>query len=271
MESEENRRLKENSVVENLAVTWEKSLGGVKRVAVFSARPFNDMDSDTTPTPGDELVLKLDEDSAKVENIKSIKNEDGTVGYGWSGKGKVSRVDDEEEMVYLEMSTNKDVPFKVTETYSVEFVWKSTTYDRMQHAMKTFAVDDTSVSGYLYHILLGHDVPKQLIKASPPADLRVPNMPALNPPQELAVRSALCEPLSLIQGPPGTGKTLLALTEAPHYNILQWAKKTYLSQDLGPIKKMIHTGYSYRTSWGMVYIAIPYGIRMCTWYAVRVR
>jgi regulator of nonsense transcripts 1 len=216
MESEENRRLKENSVVENLAVTWEKSLGGVKRVAVFSARPFNDMDSDTTPTPGDELVLKLDEDSAKVENIKSIKNEDGTVGYGWSGKGKVSRVDDEEEMVYLEMSTNKDVPFKVTETYSVEFVWKSTTYDRMQHAMKTFAVDDTSVSGYLYHILLGHDVPKQLIKASPPADLRVPNMPALNPPQELAVRSALCEPLSLIQGPPGTGKTLTSASIVYH-------------------------------------------------------
>ena len=181
MESEENRRLKENSVIENLAVTWEKSLGGVKRVAVFSARPFNDMDSDTTPTPGDELILKLDEASAKVEGIRNIKNEDGTLGFGWAGKGKVSRVDYDEEMVYLEMDTNKDVPFKVTESYSVEFVWKSTTYDRMQQAMKTFAVDDTSVSGYLYHILLGHDVPKQLIKVTPPADLRVPNMPELNP------------------------------------------------------------------------------------------
>ena len=38
----------------------------------------------------------------------------------------------------------------------MEFVWKSTTYDRMQNAMKTFAVDETSVSGYLYHRLLGH-------------------------------------------------------------------------------------------------------------------
>jgi regulator of nonsense transcripts 1 len=30
-------------------------------------------------------------------------------------------------------------------------VWKSTSFDRMQNALKTFAVDDTSVSGYLYH------------------------------------------------------------------------------------------------------------------------
>jgi len=35
--------------------------------------------------------------------------------------------------------------------YMIEFVWKSTSFDRMQAAMKTFAVDDTSVSGYLYH------------------------------------------------------------------------------------------------------------------------
>ena len=35
--------------------------------------------------------------------------------------------------------------------YSVEFVWKSTTFDRMQRALKVFAVDETSVSGFLYH------------------------------------------------------------------------------------------------------------------------
>lgn len=33
----------------------------------------------------------------------------------------------------------------------VEFVWKAVSYDRMQAALKTFAVDDTSVSGYIYH------------------------------------------------------------------------------------------------------------------------
>lgn len=34
---------------------------------------------------------------------------------------------------------------------AVEYVWKGTSYERMQKAMKAFAVDETSVSGYLYH------------------------------------------------------------------------------------------------------------------------
>ena len=39
---------------------------------------------------------------------------------------------------------------------------------RMQYAMKTFAVDETSVSGYIYHRLLGHDVEEQNVKCSLP-------------------------------------------------------------------------------------------------------
>jgi hypothetical protein len=42
-------------------------------------------------------------------------------------------------------------PTDTTVGYSVEFVWKSTTFDRMQRALKVFAVDETSVSGFLYH------------------------------------------------------------------------------------------------------------------------
>ena len=34
--------------------------------------------------------------------------------------------------------------------FSVDFVWKSTGFDRMQGAMKTFAVDETSVSGWVF-------------------------------------------------------------------------------------------------------------------------
>ena len=33
----------------------------------------------------------------------------------------------------------------------VEFVWKGTTFERMQRAMRVLAVEETSVSGYLYH------------------------------------------------------------------------------------------------------------------------
>ena len=38
----------------------------------------------------------------------------------------------------------------------------------MQAAMKTFAVDETSVSGYIYHKLLGHDVEEQNVKCTLP-------------------------------------------------------------------------------------------------------
>ena len=34
--------------------------------------------------------------------------------------------------------------------------------------MKTFAVDETSVSGYIYHKLLGHEVEEQIVKCQLP-------------------------------------------------------------------------------------------------------
>lgn len=36
----------------------------------------------------------------------------------------------------------------------MDFVWKSTSFDRMQTAMKTLAVDDTSVSGYFESFMI---------------------------------------------------------------------------------------------------------------------
>ena len=38
-------------------------------------------------------------------------------------------------------------------------------------------------------------------------------------------------------------RCLLILTEAPNYNIVQWATKTYEHEVLGPVKTMIQTGY----------------------------
>jgi hypothetical protein len=55
--------------------------------------------------------------------------------------------------IALEMRS-ASIPATISDGYVAEFVWKSTSYDRMQTALKTFAVDDTSVSGFLYHKLL---------------------------------------------------------------------------------------------------------------------
>ena len=69
----------------------------------------------------------------------------------------------------------------------------------MQNAMKTFAVDETSVSGYIYHRLLGHDLEQQTIKCTLPKRFSAPGLPELNHSQVYAVKTVLQKPLSLIQ------------------------------------------------------------------------
>jgi len=58
------------------------------------------------------------------------------------------------EEVALELREGKGAPpppTDVTTGWSVDFVWKGTTFERMQRAMRVLAVEETSVSGYLYH------------------------------------------------------------------------------------------------------------------------
>eukprot|EP00957_Ditylum_brightwellii_P090853 6918228-Ditylum_brightwellii.AAC.1 len=90
----------------------------------------------------------------------------------------------------------------------------------MQNSLKTFAIDDTSVTGYIYHKLLGHPVEEQRIAtARLPAtdeDYAVPGLPPLNESQMEAVAAVLQRPMSLIQGPPGTGKTVTSATLVYH-------------------------------------------------------
>ena len=62
------------------------------------------------------------------------------------------------EEVGLELHSNVNVPIDCTRDFCVDFVWKSTSFDHMQNALKMFAVDEASVSIYLYHCLLGHKV-----------------------------------------------------------------------------------------------------------------
>lgn len=82
----------------------------------------------------------------------------------------------------------------------------------MQSALRKFAVDDTSVSAYIYHRLLGHEVEEVLFRCHLPKHFSAPNLPDLNRSQVYAVKHAIQRPLSLIQGPPGTGKTVTSAT-----------------------------------------------------------
>jgi regulator of nonsense transcripts 1 len=198
MEAEYDKKFKDNQKQENLSVEWDMNLSH-KRVAKF-VFPLGD-ESEFHVVVGDELNLKLDSSAARL------------YGQPWEGKGHVTSIN--EGSVTLEMR-HTSVPLTITDGYIAEFVWKSTSYDRMQAALKTFAVDDTSVSGYLYHRLLGHEVEPQLLKSKVPAVLSVPGLPELNHSQSAAVRAVLQRPLSLIQGPPGTGKTVTSATIVYH-------------------------------------------------------
>jgi len=125
----------------------------------------------------------------------------------------VLKFTDREEVVLELRSGANDAPVDETLGFSVDFLWNSISFDRAQAAMKAFALDETSVSGYIYHLLLGHDVePKPLTNVVLPKKMSAPNLPPLNHSQEAAARSVLTRPLSLIQGPPGTGKTVTSAT-----------------------------------------------------------
>ncbi|GLJ22633.1 hypothetical protein SUGI_0425960 [Cryptomeria japonica] len=99
----------------------------------------------------------------------------------------------------------------------VEFVVSNDGLDRMQTSMKTFVVDETSINGYIYHRLLGHDVEDPMVHYTLPRHFGAPGLPKLNASQVNVFKGVLQKPVSLIQGPPAMGK--IATSAAIVYNL----------------------------------------------------
>ena len=165
---------------------WDVGLNR-KKLAIFRLSRVDD--ADLRLVVGDELSLKY---------VGGERDE-------WVGLGSVVKIGLMDEIT-LELRNAAGAPVDQTTGFCVDFVWKSISFDRMQKAMKTFAIDEYSVTGYLYHLLLGHDVEEQTIKVNLPPSIQAPGLPELNPSQAAAVKAVLSRPFSLIQGPPGTGK-----------------------------------------------------------------
>ncbi|KAH8947378.1 hypothetical protein BDL97_11G037900 [Sphagnum fallax] len=196
LEADFDKIMKESQSKDNITVRWDVGLNK-KRVVYFV---FPKEENELRLVPGDELRLRY-----LGDGIHS----------GWQSVGHVIKLTAHEE-VALELRANQGVPIDVSHNFSVDFVWKSTSFDRMQAAMKTFAVDETSVSGYIYHRLLGHEVEPQTVRNTLPRRFGAPGLPDLNASQVYAVKSVLQKPLSLIQGPPGTGKTVTSAAIVYH-------------------------------------------------------
>ncbi|KAF2316290.1 hypothetical protein GH714_041631 [Hevea brasiliensis] len=157
LEADYDKMMKESQSKDNVTIRWDIGLNK-KRIAYFV---FPKEDNELRLVPGDELRLRYSGDAAHP---------------AWQSVGHVIKLTAQEE-VALELRASQGVPVDVNHGISVDFVWKSTSFDRMQGAMKTFAVDETSV---------------------------------------FAVKSVLQRPISLIQGPPGTGKTVTSAAIVYH-------------------------------------------------------
>ncbi|KAF5290885.1 hypothetical protein FQA39_LY14565 [Lamprigera yunnana] len=193
LEADYDKRLKESQTQENIEVRWDVGLNK-KTIAYFTLAKT---DGDMKLMHGDELRLRYVGEMHKT----------------WAGVGHVIKVPDNYgEDIGIELKNGAGAPSDCHSNFVVDFIWKSTSFDRMQLALRKFAVDDTSVSAYIYHRLLGHEVEEVLFRCHLPKHFSAPNLPDLNRSQVYAVKHALQRPLSLIQGPPGTGKTVTSAT-----------------------------------------------------------
>jgi len=57
--------------------------------------------------------------------------------------------------VASELKLNAIVLTGCAHSFHVDFVWKLTSFDRMQNVVKMFAMNESALSIYLYHRLLG--------------------------------------------------------------------------------------------------------------------
>ena len=201
IEADYDRKLKESQSQDGLVVRWDLGLNN-KHLAGFLL-PKLEL-GDVKLAVGDEMRLRYT----------------GELRPHWEGVGYVIKIpNNQSDEVMIELRTkgdHKSVPTECTHNFSADYVWKATSFDRMQLAMKTFAVDELSVATYIFHRLLGHMVDPAPMKTQMPRRFTVPGLPDLNSSQVAAVKNVLQKPLSLIQGPPGTGKTVTSATIIYH-------------------------------------------------------
>eukprot|EP00056_Hartaetosiga_gracilis_P013196 m.216508 g.216508 ORF g.216508 m.216508 type:complete len:1084 (+) comp13806_c1_seq1:31-3282(+) len=203
LEADYDKQRKEEIRIERVSVRWEDGLN--KKVYAY---------------------LSLSRENARLmKGDRVALHYDGELRKPWKCTGTLLQVTDIfHEEVLVQLDNRVGIPFECTNNFSLEFLWNSVSFDRMQEAMKSFAIDEQATSQYIYHKLLGRtDLAEPPIDVKIPKVLSAPGLPELNHSQVVAIKTVLSQPLSLIQGPPGTGKTVTSATLV--YHLVQIAQE----------------------------------------------
>lgn len=196
-EEEYDRKLKESQKKPGITITFSKSN---RRYMCKFLYPRED--SESKLVPGDELKI-ID---PKTNN---------------TFRGFIIKIELDEE-VHLELEKCREV---LTDgIYTVEFVWRGTSFRRMLDGLYAFVNDESSVSSYIYYKILGHNAEEKKFNYPIPKDLAAKGLPELNYFQTLGIKKAIQTPLFLIQGPPGTGKTVTSAAIVYHLSKLNVGK-----------------------------------------------
>jgi regulator of nonsense transcripts 1 len=112
MEADYDKKLKESQTQEDVVVRWDVGLNK-KRIAYFLLSKLEQ--GDVRLAVGDELMLKYK----------------GELHAPWSGIGNVIKLPNNmNDYVAIELIKDEKTPTDCTLNFSVDFVWKSTTFDR---------------------------------------------------------------------------------------------------------------------------------------------
>ena len=151
LEADYDKQFKESQTQNNVKVRWDYNINK-KKLAFFV---FANEDN-VRLVPGDELKLKYEQDG-------QVK---------WKSRGHIVKITPNEE-ICLEVKNAKGPPADPEARFIVEFVWKSTSFDRMKQALKIFLKDETSLSNYIFYKILGYNTQDQYINATIPKQLSV--------------------------------------------------------------------------------------------------
>ena len=117
LEADYDKKLKESQTQDNIEVRWDQGLN--KKITAYFSMAKND--GDLRLMAGDELRLRYLGDLQKP----------------WSGVGHVIKVSDTlGDEVGIELKSNGGAPTHCTANFVIDFVWKSTSFDRMQTALR---------------------------------------------------------------------------------------------------------------------------------------